>query len=49
VHGPAQRAVDEVLDDPCVDVTPGLGPKRRRTEATARLSRALDTLERRTR
>ena len=43
------RLRDEVLDDPGADVTQGLGPRRRRTEATARLSRALDELERRTR
>jgi predicted acylesterase/phospholipase RssA len=46
-HGLRLRA--EVLDDPKVDVTHGLGPKRRRTEATARLAKALDQLERRTR
>jgi len=40
------RLRDEVLDDPKVDVTHGLGPKRRRTEATARLARALDQIER---
>jgi predicted acylesterase/phospholipase RssA len=43
------RLREEVLDDPKVDVTHGLGPKRRRTEATARLSRALDQLEQRRR
>jgi hypothetical protein len=43
------RLRDEVLDDPAAAVTQGLGPKRRRTEATARLSKALDELERRSR
>jgi hypothetical protein len=43
------RLREEVLDDPKVDVSHGLGPKRRRTEATARLSRALDQLEQRRR
>jgi predicted acylesterase/phospholipase RssA len=46
-HGLLLR--DEVLDDPAAAVTQGLGPKRRRTEATARLSKALDELERRRR
>jgi predicted acylesterase/phospholipase RssA len=39
------RLRDEVLDDPTATVADGLGPRRRRTEATARLSRALDRLE----
>jgi NTE family protein len=40
------RLRDEVLDDPARHVAEGLGPRRRRTEATARLDRALDRLER---
>ncbi|MEO8159809.1 MAG: patatin-like phospholipase family protein [Arenimonas sp.] len=35
----------EVLDDDSIAVSDGLGPRRRRTEATSRLSRALDRLE----
>jgi len=40
------RLREDVLDDPRIDVASGLGPRRRRTEATARLDRALDKLER---
>ena len=40
------RLRDEVLDDPSIGVADGLGPRRRRTEHTARLDRALDRLER---
>jgi len=40
------RLRDEVLDDPKIGVASGLGPRRRRTEATARLDRALDQIER---
>jgi predicted acylesterase/phospholipase RssA len=43
------RLRDEVLDDPKLGVADGLGPRRRRTEATARLDRALDQLERQAR
>jgi NTE family protein len=39
------RLRNEVLDDPELGVADGLGPRRRRTEATARLDRALDKLE----
>jgi hypothetical protein len=39
------RLRDEVLDDAGIGVADGLGPRRRRTEATARLARALDRLE----
>jgi len=42
------RLRDEVLDSPSIGVADGLGPRRRRTEATARLDRALDKLERET-
>ena len=40
------RLRDEVLDDASISVADGLGPKRRRTDATARLERALDQIER---
>jgi predicted acylesterase/phospholipase RssA len=40
------RLRDEVLDDASIGVADGLGPRRRRTEATAKLERALDKLER---
>jgi predicted acylesterase/phospholipase RssA len=43
------RLRDGVLDDPAITVAHGLGPRRRRTEATARLERALDRLETRPR
>ena len=46
-HGLRLRA--EVLDDPAITVAHGLGPRRRRTEATARLERALDALQSRSR
>jgi len=39
------RLRDEVLDDASLGVADGLGPRRRRTEATARLDRALDRIE----
>jgi predicted acylesterase/phospholipase RssA len=39
------RLRDEVLDNAKIRVADGLGPRRRRTEATARLDRALDELE----
>jgi predicted acylesterase/phospholipase RssA len=41
------RLRDEVLDDPAIGVADGLGPRRRRTEASARLERALDRIEER--
>ncbi len=40
------RLRDEVLDAHSVRVADGIGPRRRRTEATARLDRALDRIER---
>jgi predicted acylesterase/phospholipase RssA len=40
------RLREDVLDDPKIGVDDGLGPRRRRTEHTARLDRALDQLER---
>jgi NTE family protein len=43
-HGLRLRG--EVLDDPQTGVADGLGPRRRRTEATAKLERALDKIER---
>jgi predicted acylesterase/phospholipase RssA len=43
-HGLRLRS--EVLDDASITVAHGLGPRRRRTETTARLERALDRIER---
>jgi hypothetical protein len=42
------RLREDVLDDPKIGVADGLGPRRRRTEATAKLERALDKIERAT-